>query len=282
MERLMIATDLSSRSDRALERAVALAGDIGGQLSVVHIIDEDLPPALAENQRRLAEETSRVHLTSLPGSADLKITVHVTLGWVYADIFRLAESESAELLVLGTHRVDAFTDMFRGTTAERVVRNSEIPVLVVSTRAISSYRRVMVGVDFSIYARRAIEFAAMFLQNAEFHLVHAYEVPFKGLLHGSETRREVSKQHERQMATMIEEEMQALEQSFKGDSPRFKRVLSEGRAQEVIRREVERLRPDLLVVGTHGRTGVSHALLGSVAEDLLSNPPCDVLAVKAW
>jgi len=40
--------------------------------------------------------------------------------------------------------------------------------------------------------------------------------------------------------------------------------------------------PDLLVVGTHGRTGVAHALLGSVAERLLRRPQCDVLAVRAW
>ena len=43
-----------------------------------------------------------------------------------------------------------------------------------------------------------------------------------------------------------------------------------------------RVKDDDLVVGTHGRTGVARALLGSIAEDLLSNPPCDVLAVKAW
>lgn len=282
MNRLMIATDLSARSDRALERAVVLAGDIGGQLSVVHIVDEDLPPDIAENHRRLAEETIREHLTSLPGSAGLEISVHVEFGRVYADILRLTESTSAVLLVLGTHREDAFKDIFRGTTAERVVRNGKIPVLVVSTRAVRSYRRVMVGIDFSIYSRRAIEFVTAFLPNAEFYFVHAYDVPFKGFYGGSDTQREVSKQHERHTATMIDEEMQVLEQSFKGAVPRFERVLSEGQAQEVIRREVERLRPDLLVVGTHGRTGVSQALLGSVAEDLLSNSPCDVLAVKAW
>jgi nucleotide-binding universal stress UspA family protein len=58
--------------------------------------------------------------------------------------------------------------------------------------------------------------------------------------------------------------------------------MGRGRAPEVIRAEVERLRPDLLIVGTHGRTGVPHAIIGSVAEDLLSAPPCDVMAVKAW
>ena len=58
--------------------------------------------------------------------------------------------------------------------------------------------------------------------------------------------------------------------------------MEEGAVREVIGRQVSRLNPDLLVIGTHGRTGVAHAFLGSVAEDLLKNPPCDVLVVKAW
>ena len=51
---------------------------------------------------------------------------------------------------------------------------------------------------------------------------------------------------------------------------------------DTITRAVERFAPDLLVVGTHGRTGVAHALLGSVAGTLLADPPVDVLAVRAW
>ena len=51
--------------------------------------------------------------------------------------------------------------------------------------------------------------------------------------------------------------------------------------RQVIDQEFARINPDLLVIGTHGRTGITHAFLGSVAEDLLCHPPADVLAVKA-
>lgn len=59
-------------------------------------------------------------------------------------------------------------------------------------------------------------------------------------------------------------------------------IIRNGDVRQVLCEEADRPTADLLVVGTHGRTGVSHELLGSVAEDILRSPPCDVLAVKAW
>ena len=81
---------------------------------------------------------------------------------------------------------------------------------------------------------------------------------------------------------MIDEEMATFLASLEVNEPKLHRVMQEGSAQEVLHRQISRLEPDLLVIGTHGRTGVAHAFLGSVAEDLLRAPPCDVLAVKAW
>ena len=66
------------------------------------------------------------------------------------------------------------------------------------------------------------------------------------------------------------------------DPGRLHKVLAHGEVHQVLSREVERLKPDLLAMGTHGRTGIAHAFLGSIAEDLLGRPPCDALAVKAW
>lgn len=63
---------------------------------------------------------------------------------------------------------------------------------------------------------------------------------------------------------------------------KIERVVREGAPHEVIHKHVADLGTDLLVLGTHGRTGVAHALLGSVAEGFLTDPPCDVVAVKAW
>ncbi|MBB4286311.1 nucleotide-binding universal stress UspA family protein [Roseospira goensis] len=277
-----MATDLSPRSDRALDRAVALARGHDADLCVVHVVDEDLPASVAEAQETAARDVMRAHIDSLNKEAAVPVSIEVVIGRTYVDVLEMAERIEADLIILGTHREDSVMDMFRGTTAERIIRAGDTPVLLVRDRVLAPYRRIMVAVDFSVYSRRAFEFATRFDPRAEFHLVHAYEVPFKGFLYGHTTRREVSKQHERQLQSMIEEEMAAFLGTLETKVPRLERVLQEGSPQEVIRRQVTRLKPDLLVLGTHGRTGVAHAILGSVAEDLLKAPPCDVLAVKAW
>lgn len=282
MKRLLIATDLSARSDCALERAVSLARDHDAELVVVHVIDDALPAHMADAHERAARQVIHEHIAGLPAGKVPRISIEVNFGRAYIDILEMSEKTKAEMIVLGMHREDEFKDMFRGTTVERVIRASNIPTLLVKDQATGPYCRIIVGVDFSVYSRRAIEFAVNFVPGGEFHLVHAYDVPFKGFLFGHHARRAVSHQHQAQFQQMIDEEMALFLASVDAKAPKLERVMQEGMVRDVIHRQIERLRSDLLVVGTHGRTGVAHAILGSVAEDLLRSPPCDVLAVKAW
>ena len=277
-----MATDLSARSDRALERAVRLVSDHGGDLTIVHVVDEALPASLADAQGAAAEQAIRNHLDTLVTGQGPRVSVEVVFGRAYVDILDMCERIAADMIVLGLHREDAFKDMFRGTTAERVVRAGDVPVLLVKERASGPYRRVIVGVDFSVYSRRAVEFAVRFVPDGKFHLVHAYDVPFRSFLYGPDSRREISKEHQAAFHRMVEEEMATFLASVEASAPGLERVMQEGLVRDVIHRQVERLKPELLVVGTHGRAGVAHAFLGSVAEDLLRDPPCDVLAVNAW
>lgn len=282
MQRILMATDLTARSDRALARAVGLAREHGSALTIVHVVDDDLPALLAEAQAQAATDSVRAQLASLAPADDTPVSTEVVSGRAYVGILDLAAQYDADLIVLGMHRADSFKDMFRGTTAERVIRAGSAPVLLVKAPASDAYRRIMVGVDFSVYSRRAMEFAITFAPGGEFHLVHAYDVPFKGFLYGADSRREVGTQHRAQFEHMIETEMVSFLDSLETPPPKLERVMQEGPVRDVIHQQIGRLNPDLLVIGTHGRTGVAHAFLGSVAEDLLREPPCDVLAVKAW
>ncbi len=282
MKSILVATDLSARSDRALERAVQLADLHKASLTIVHVVDEGLPASIADEQARAARQAILRHAEALRSVGEPSISVEVVFGRPHVDILEMSDQVSADLIVLGLHREHLLKDMFRGTTAERVIRAGNTPVLLVKDRVNAPYQGVMVGVDFSVYSRRAVEVAMSFAPNSLFHLVHAYDVPFEDILRATKPQSEVSKQLQLQTQEMIEEEMRVFFSTVDVQSSSVERIMEQGMPRQVIHEQVEKLKPDLLVVGTHGRTGVSHAFLGSIAEDLLRDPPCDVLAVNAW
>lgn len=282
MKRILVATDLSERSDRAIDRAILLARHFRATLTVVHVIDEDLPASVADKQQRAAKASLRDHLASIAGAKDLEIAMTVDFGKDWTGILRQADAEESELIVLGLHRETGMEGLFRGTTVERVVRNGDVPVLVVKNRAARDYGKVVVGIDFSVYSQRALDFATGFAPDARTYLVHAYDIPFRSYLSTSDPESEVSQRHDAQITGMIGQEMTHFLAGLQAKPARMNTVTREGGPQEVIRGQVSELGADLLVLGTHGRTGVAHALLGSVAEGFLTDPPCDVVAVKAW
>lgn len=280
--KLLVTTDLSARSDRAVERAVRLAGETGSSLTVLHVVDADLPQRLANRQAEDARQSIAEHLGGLPNAGQVEVKTEILLGKDNEEIIAFAEAKDVDLVIVGVHRNASQAPLFVGTTAERVIRHGPKPVLVVKDRVAAPYRRVMIAVDFSIHSRRAIEFALRLLPDAEFHLVHAYDVPFKGFLNSREVRRELYEQHETQMRSLVDGEFKALWAALENKPPRCSSVIKQGAVRQVVFEQIDELKPDLLVMGTHGRTGMAHALLGSVAQELLGSPPCDVMAVKAW
>lgn len=284
MKTILFATDLSSRSDRAFERAAALTDQHKAHLVVLHIVDEEQRPAAIHHLVEVARGAIEDDLTSqnLRRTQGADVEVKIVPGNGFADIIRQADEVEAELIVLGTHRADPLAELFQGTTAERVIRESHAPVLLVKEQCRRPYARVLAAIDFSVYSRRAMQTALKLAPTAAFHLLHVFHVPFSAFLVGQDTRERLRRQQKERLYTMIEEELNALTGTTPEVSPTVEKIIREGEIESAIRGEVQRLEPDLLVVGTHGRTGASHALLGSIAEDMLRDPPCDVLAVKAW
>lgn len=250
-------------------------------MTIVHVIDGHLPASLADSQEVTARESISDHIAKLAPQDRTGIGITVAFGRPHVEILATSEKVDADLIVVGAHRADAFMDLFRGTTAERVIRAARVPVLLVKDRMSKPYQRVMVGVDFSVYSKQAAGFAERFVPQGVFHLVHAYDVPFSGFLYGKKKQDEIRKRDQMGFQKKIDGEMAAFLADLKAEPPKFQTVLQEGSAQQVILGQIDRLKPDLLVIGTHGLTGIAHAFLGSVAEDMLREPPCDVLAVKA-
>ena len=278
MKKILMATDLTSRSDRALQRAIALARDFGSELKIVHVVDETFLEAITLKHEAAARAAIDDQLRALPLTKDVAISTEVIRGQDFADILQAATHFGAELVVLGIHR-HTTREMFRGTTAERVVRHGSQPVLVVKDAVGGSYRRALVPVDLSPHARAAMATAARLVPRGEVHLIHAAYRPYTVYL-GRDMQNQLIRDERARIKAELTSLMEELCAGLGSEAPSFTTLLREGDVRGVIREQVTTVKPDLVVVGTHGRTGLANAIIGSVAEDLLPDAPVDVLAVK--
>ena len=280
MKKLLVATDLSARSDRALQRALGLAHQLGATLEVVHIVNDTVPASIIEQYEASARTTIEQLLASLPSAADVKPEIAIIRGHDYEEILYHAQETGAELIVLGITRHIAY-ELFRGTTAERIIRIGDLPVLLVKDPVVHDYERVLVATDNSPAAQRALECAAAIAPDAEFHLLHTVHVPFTGFL-GPESQAQIRQERERNFKNALEKEIRAQVERLGKGGLRATFHVEDGDILSVIRDQATRLKPGLLAIGSHGRSGLRHALIGSVAGNLLSDPPVDVLVTKAW
>jgi nucleotide-binding universal stress UspA family protein len=280
MKTLLMATDLTARSDRALQRAIALAEQHDAQLEIIHVVDDSPPQSIIARHEEMAKAALESQVRALSIATKTAITTRIVRGQDFLDILARAEELDADLIILGFHR-HATRELFRGTTAERIIRLGYLPVLVVRQPVVGPYQRVLVGVDFSTHSRCALRCAAELAPQAEFQLLHATHVPFKGFI-GRETARQIAQHEEEKFKRMAEEELQQLTVTLSKPLSRAQIVVKEGIIHGVLHQQVQEFNPDLIAIGTHGRSGIANAMLGSVAEDLLSAAPTDVLAVKAW
>ena len=157
MKTILVASDLSARSDRAIARAAELARQHNARLIVLHVVDEELPSALADRQVEDAKRALAVAVAALPHADALFSEVRVVIGEHYLTILAETEASDVDLVVVGQHRKDVLLDLFRGSTGERIVRFGNRPVLIVKSAVTHSYVRTLAAVDFSDPCKRAID-----------------------------------------------------------------------------------------------------------------------------
>lgn len=254
MKTIMAASDLSARSDRALARAAVLARQHQARLLAVHVVDEELPAALADRQAEDADRLLRAAIAALPDSGALSSEVRVVVGEHYQIILSEAEASGADLVVIGQHRKDVLLDLFRGSTGERIIRFGNRPVLVVKSAALHRYVSMLVAVDFSPPSRKAVEMSVKLAPDADIKLVHAFDIPFRGLLFGGASMEHLAKKHQQQFQEMVEAQTREFLATLSAPIALRKVIAREGAPEETVLAVAEETRSDLLVVDTHGRS----------------------------
>ena len=273
MTSILVATDLSTRSDRAVQRAVRLSAKLRLPCRIVSVVDDDLPDdILADRVRDVSQRLERFAASlAAPGQ---EVTSAVVPGDPHQAILEQAEAHDAALIVLGLHRSRPFLDLFRETTMVRVVRGSLRPVLLVHDQAVQDYARVLVPVSFSPSCAAALRMADTVAPGADLRSFHAVPIPYSGLTGegpGSATARDLCDLATRQRDAWL------AGLDLPHTLPEIE-IISGGITETIGR--MTAVKPDLIAVGAHTRSGFSPNVLGSFVTDLIFAPPCDLLVVR--
>lgn len=269
---ITVATDLSARSDYAVARASLLAKQLDTSAVALHAIDGNLPTAYRDHAKEWAEASWPSMGSSMPLQIKQGVPADV--------IMSAANTDDCDLLVYGVHGSDDAdrnkARAFRWTTAGRSIAGTLTPTLLVTGPANRGYRKVVVGIDFSVFSQLAVSQARMIAPDAAIHLVHAFHPPFTGLA-GADLAEDVAYQRQLEIDAFIKSQLADLKETV-GDE--VTSHIEAGDPADALRTVCREQEADLLVISTHGRSLFSRAIWGSVAEDILNAPPCDVLVIK--
>lgn len=286
---LLVPLDLTAISDRVLGRVALLPLADGARVTLLHVVPKNLPVRAQERAERDARKTlgneARHLAKALPKGIDVESVVKV--GSAAAEIAECATSTRAELIVMGRGGGRAIRDTFLGSTAERIIRRGQLPVLAVRLAPRAAYRRPAVALDLE---EGSVDVLALMLRlipppRPRVAMIHAFDTPYQGMIYPSlseedaeEWRDELGQKATQRIAKLLSAALTRASVS-PADAPSWKMHVQCGSARLVVEKIVKKVDSDLLVLGTHGYSGVAHVLLGTVAGDVLREVACDVLVV---
>ena len=277
--RLLLATDLSARCDRALDRAVQLAGQWHADLVALNILEFSQAPDMAltwaygneENNLQIAQRQLQQDIAGLP----VRLSARIAQGDVAISIRETAVKDNCGLIVTGMARSETFGRFLPGSTVEKLARMVSLPLLVVRTRPHGAYRRILVATDFSDSSRHALHAAIRFFPDNELVLYHVHNTPLSGSMDESAGSRPA----EHIVYPEYESFLDACDLTA-DMRRRLKFVAEDGALETALTHYIRTHGVDLVVMGTHGRSGLMSILLGSAAARLLDWLPCDTLIVR--
>jgi len=286
---LLVATDFSSTAAAAADWALAIARDCGGRIVLVHALPmygpvNDFimsPPDLEEHLRGMAVQRLGERAAELADSG-IEVEPKLAIGIPSEAIVRTATEVGASLLVIGTTGMSGLAHLLLGSTAERVVQHAPCPVLSVhagDAEAVRPIRSILLPTDFSRDALSAAHIAVEVLACSpeRLTLLHAFHLPVEYTAYGAIP---TGLAFEEDVGGVAEQRLEEVATKLARDGLTVSSVAREGYPPEVIVEVAQEIDADVIAMGTHGRSGLSHLLLGSNAERVVQHASCPVLTVR--
>ena len=288
LKRIIVGHDLGVGGEVALRSAVTLAHRCGGTLRLVHVVQPldayqriSHPLTSPFTLEEIAQKTGAKlrALAVSPELGRLQAEYEVRRGKPFVELIIAARAWSADLIVVGgSSRTE---ESFLGSTSERILRKALVPVVVAKKPLIFQAKTFLVPTDFSACAKKAAEAALMLAKSFSARVIffHALDLaPSYTVAYAHQLGVSVP------IAPPTPEEIEPEWETFLSGLPLtnvdWEKFSEEGQAATAIVHQAEHVRADMIAIGTHGRSGLPHVLLGSVAEKVVRAASCPVLTIK--
>ena len=272
MKNIIVPVDFSEQSDYALKVAASLAKKHGSEILALHMLElnqamitssEGFHPEQTVFMIRLAEKRFNKFLNK-PYLKGVSVTPIVKHFKVFSEVNEIAEKHNANLIVMGSHGTDGLKEVFVGSNAERVVRNSKVPVLIIKEE-IEDFK-----IDRFVFAsgfkeeslpafKKAQDFAEML--SAETDLVYI-NTPGDDFLSTKDIYERIA-EFQRKAGTGKEVE-----------------IYNDYSVEKGILNYSDKVSADLIGISTHGRKGLSHFFMGSIGEDIANHSKVPVVTFR--
>jgi len=297
IQAILATTDFSDESGSGVRYAVALGKKLNATVGLLHVIE---PPSrmsgvesvvLAREDFKLTELVRQklADLAKREGKGGLAVTASVRTGNPFNEITAAAREEATDVVVIATHGYTGAKRALLGSTAERVVRHAPCSVLTVPTQITQEragktptlkVKKILVPMDFSNLSKDALPWATFLAAQfkAEVVLLHVVEKFPIDYLMGRELTSHTIVPLMKQAETNLERATTDLAKAF---DLKMSAVVRAGKPYAEICEAAKVLEADLIVLTTHGYTGLKHVWLGSTAERVVRHALCPVLVVRA-
>lgn len=285
LKNIVIGTSLTGQSDGVVRSGAMIARAVGASSWLTHAF---MPPAYASDlvdrtwfdmqaqavHEGLQQQAQRTGLADLAGFKPDHL--RPVVGSPTREIVELALEVQADLIVIGAEDRGTLERIFLGSTADGVVRKAHCPVLIVRCESAFPPTRVEIPVDLSPTSAKALRKGLSFLSQLGIELTET-EVLF--VLGPYEVAGSIHFTPQQVQRFAGEELRRFIQANRRGAAPRLARVRT-GLPREEILGTLQERQADLVILGTHGRTGLERLALGSVAAEVMHRAHCNLLLIR--
>jgi nucleotide-binding universal stress UspA family protein len=277
IKKILVPVDFTETSDNALTSAITLAKSLKAGIILLHILDMNrdqfsivaqtpsVPSNILELTRMIKGKMNEMK-EQISKEHGIKTEATVQNGHVHSEITSFSKKNKPDLIVMGTHGVSGYKEMFIGSTAQRVVTLSDIPVITIQkSPGKAGFRNILIPIDNSLHSRQKVNLAIILAQafKAKIHLVALA----------------ISK--EKQELKSLTVKLESVEKIIKTDKlPYVSTIVHGSNMAKSAMNYATKNKCDLIVINTGHESKLTGIFLGAFAQQIVNHSKIPVLSIK--